>query len=80
MLNNYQSSQTKISSVEAINMTAIMGDKQHKNYFSCQDGPSGSNVISVTYYPKDLKMWAAFEYSYKDNFRSACCGETMVWS
>lgn len=74
MLKNYENSKTQITENEAINMTAIMGAKEHRNYYSCKEGPKGSNVISVTYYPKDLKMWAAFEYGYKDTFRSACCG------
>lgn len=74
LFNNYNQSQTKITEVEAVNMTAILGAKQHRNYYSCAEGPKGGNVISVTYFPKDLKMWAAFEYGYKDSFRSACCG------
>jgi len=74
MFENYEKSETKITFTEAVNMTAIMGAKQHRNYYSCADGPKGSNVVSATYYPKDLVMWAAFEYGSKDTFRSACCG------
>jgi hypothetical protein len=31
-------------------------------------------VISVMYHPKSLTMWAAFEYGFKETFRSGCCG------
>jgi len=36
MLKNYENSKTQISENEAINMTAIMGAKEHRNYYSCK--------------------------------------------
>jgi hypothetical protein len=36
MLKNYETSKTQITEVEAINMTAIMGAKEHRNYYSCK--------------------------------------------
>ena len=54
-------------------MTAILGDKGSEKFMSCKNNFRGLNVISVTYQPQDLKMWAAFEYGYEDTFKSACC-------
>lgn len=74
MLRDYESRQVRITEVEAVNMTAIMGAKEKRNYYRCGEGARGSNVISVAYYPKDLMMWAAWEYGANETFRSACCG------
>lgn len=59
---------------EAVNITAILGDKGSEKFLTCQDNFKGINVISVTYDPQELIMWAAFEYGFEKTFRSACCG------
>ena len=63
-----------MSEADAINMTAIPADKGSKNFKVCPDSNVGTNVLSVTFVPEDLKMWAAFEYGYGKDFRPACCG------
>lgn len=63
-----------MSATEALNMTAILGDKGSEKFLSCKNNYKGINVISVTYDPKELVMWAGFEYGFGSTFRSACCG------
>lgn len=74
MFNMYAEASTTIGAQEALNVTAILGDKGSEKFYSCQNNYKGLNVISVMYQPSQLKMWAAFEYGYKETFRSACCG------
>lgn len=45
---------------EAINMTAILGDKGSEKFLTCKNNFKGINVISVTYDPKELIMWTGF--------------------
>lgn len=56
-------------------MTAIPADKGNDRSPVCQSENvvKGINVISVMFSPVNLKMWAAFEYSYGKTFRPACC-------
>lgn len=51
MFNNYQSWETKIGYQQAVNITAILGDKGSQKFYSCQNNYKGLNVISVTYLP-----------------------------
>jgi hypothetical protein len=74
MFNSYNDQKVPITDVQALNVTAVLGDKGSEKFYSCQNNYKGLNVISVLYQPSKLKMWAAFEYGYKDTFRSACCG------
>ena len=72
--NWYQDENIEIGEEESLNMTAILGDKGSEKFMSCQKNYRGVNVISVSYDPGNLKMWAGFEYGFNDTFRSACCG------
>jgi hypothetical protein len=63
----------KITAADALNMTAILGDKGSKEFKVCPNTNIGTNVISVTYSPEDLKVWASFEYGFGKEFRPACC-------
>lgn len=59
---------------ESVNLTAVLGDKGSEKFLTCEHNYQGINVISVTYQPSEMKMWAAFEYGFQDSFKSACCG------
>jgi hypothetical protein len=63
----------KITAEDALNMTAILGDKGSEEFKVCPSKNIGINVISVMYSPEDLKMWASFEYGFGKSFRPACC-------
>lgn len=71
---SYQRNNIKMGPAEAVNITAILGDKGSEKFLTCENNFKGINVISVTYDPKELVMWAAFEYGSDKTFRSACCG------
>lgn len=58
--NWYNHSEIKMGPTEAINMTAILGDKGSEKFLTCKNNFKGINVISVTYDPKELIMWAGF--------------------
>lgn len=64
----------KITAADALNMTAILGNKGSQEFKVCPQKDIGTNVISVMYSPEDLKMWASFEYNFGKDFRPACCG------
>jgi len=72
---NWYNQTRKMSPADALNMTAILGDKGSSTEFKvCPNKNIGINVISVMFQPENLKMWAAFEYNYGKDFRPACCG------
>jgi hypothetical protein len=71
---NWYSATRPMNEADALNMTAIPANKGEIDMKVCQNSNIGTNVISVMFSPEDLKMWAAFEYSYGKDFRPACCG------
>lgn len=58
--NWYNESSIVMGEVEALNMTAILGDKGSEKFMNCKNNNRGLNTISVLYEPKVLKMWVAF--------------------
>ena len=38
--------------MEALNITAIVGDKGHSHPYTCMDNSDGTNVLSVTFHPQ----------------------------
>ena len=64
IFDSYERSNTKISHVQAINITAILGDKgKPYDLYSCSGLPfeDAWNILSVTYDPTNRKMYAAWE-------------------
>ena len=57
---------------QVLNITAIIAQKG-RNVYQCQNTNSGSNVLSVSYYPKKLFAYAAWENGSGDSWRPACC-------
>lgn len=62
-----------IGLAQAVNLTAVVGDKGHATPYVCQSSPSGSNVLSVAYAPGVHTMAAAWERGTGLEWRPACC-------
>lgn len=56
----YEEQGVKMGPEESLNLTAVLGDKGSEKFLSCENNFRGSNVISVTYDPENLLMWAGF--------------------
>ena len=41
-----------IGTMEALNITAIVGDKGQGHPYTCMDNSDGTNVLSVTFHPQ----------------------------
>jgi len=68
----YQNQGIAINHNDAINITAILGDKGSTAYH-CPDSATGSNIISVTFHPGGQEFWASWENGSGDNWRPAAC-------
>eukprot|EP01027_Heterolobosea_sp_BB2_P016936 GEZU01024037.1.p1 GENE.GEZU01024037.1~~GEZU01024037.1.p1 ORF type:complete len:527 (+),score=161.19 GEZU01024037.1:76-1656(+) len=72
----YEEAGIAMSEYDAINITAIVGSKG-PDFYLCPTTPAGSNIISVTYHPAQLKMYASWEYGAGHTWRPACCATYM---
>jgi len=73
---NYQSQNSPIDELQAVNITALVGDKGGKTpdtFTTCEKASSGSNIISVTYNPSASIMYVAFENGKDATHLPACC-------
>jgi len=73
---NYKDSKTPIDELQAVNITALVGDKGGKTpdtFITCEKAQSGTNIISVTYNPSNLVMYVAFENGKDATHLPACC-------
>lgn len=68
----YEKEQILIGAAEAINTTAILGDKGHHAY-QCENNTDGSNILSVTFHPIAQEIWASWENGTGSAWRPACC-------
>ena len=68
----YQNEKIAINHNDAINITAILGDKGETAY-QCQDSTAGSNIISVTFHPSGQEFWASWENGSGSSWRPAAC-------
>lgn len=58
----YTATNTAISAVQAVNITAIAGEKGENKAYDCTGPyPDGANILSATFYPKDLTAYVAWE-------------------
>lgn len=74
----YEASHTLIGPLQAVNLTALVGDKggsTRPSFLSCADASKGSNVLSAVYRPSlaDQTMWVAFEEGLDASHSPACC-------
>ncbi|XP_065842108.1 uncharacterized protein [Oscarella lobularis] len=75
-ITSYERNGISVGPMEAINITAIVGDKGHHAY-DCMDNTDGTNVLSVTYDPNDKIMYTAWESKAGENWRPACCSSYL---
>jgi len=66
-----------ISEAQAINVTAVAGDKgghvEVGSFVSCTNAAGGSNILSATYHPAASIMYVAFENGMQDAHVPASC-------
>ena len=76
----YENAQTKIDVPQAINITALVGDKGEECMTTCEPPyPNGANVLSVTYDPSKLDVYIAWENGHRsdDSWSPAACNTYM---
>ena len=76
MFDEYSSRNTLISVKEAINITAIVGDKGADNLYDCQ-GTDAANILSTTFDPSNLVMYVAWENSLNGTWTPAACNSYL---
>eukprot|EP01013_Petalomonas_cantuscygni_P027614 TRINITY_DN506_c0_g1_i1.p1 TRINITY_DN506_c0_g1~~TRINITY_DN506_c0_g1_i1.p1 ORF type:complete len:513 (-),score=123.05 TRINITY_DN506_c0_g1_i1:1896-3434(-) len=72
-----------IGDAEAVNLTAVPGDKggEDRSSFVTCSGPTavkGSNILSVTFVPAEARMYVAFEEGRGAAHVPACCGSYVA--
>lgn len=60
----------KMTVMDAVNITAILGDKGTHGFFSCANA---HYVLSVTYQPLEAIMYVAYEHGTLSQWTPACC-------
>jgi hypothetical protein len=75
LLDSYaaQGSAGSITAREAINITAIVADKDDEHLYDCDGGEDGWNILSATFDTHELAMYTAWESGYGDQYLSAAC-------
>eukprot|EP01112_Ceratiomyxa_fruticulosa_P004230 TRINITY_DN1466_c0_g1_i2.p1 TRINITY_DN1466_c0_g1~~TRINITY_DN1466_c0_g1_i2.p1 ORF type:complete len:245 (+),score=48.34 TRINITY_DN1466_c0_g1_i2:253-987(+) len=69
----YESAQIEIGTLEAINVTSILGKKGTEDYFDCSKIQNAANVMSVTYAPLSNVAYVAYEDGLGSARVPACC-------
>jgi len=75
----YETEGIKISAVEAMNITSIIGDKGETDPYKCSDTEQGSNILSVTYDPGNLIAYSAWDNGSGSAWRPACCNTYVLF-
>jgi len=75
MFDMYKSQQKAITYIEAVNITAVLGEKGDGHTYDCTPPLQGaSNILSVTYDPAELIAYASWENGHgTDNWMPAAC-------
>lgn len=75
LFDSYANTSTPISVKEAVNITALVGDKGDDHMYDCTPPhTSGSNILSVTFDVKNLAMYTAWENGHgQDAWTPAAC-------
>merc|ERR1712232_199915 len=68
----YENENIAINYNDAINITAILGDKGSTAYH-CPNSNVGENIISVTFHPGNQELWASWENGTSTSWRPAAC-------
>lgn len=73
ILDDYATGDVLIGVQEAVNITAIVSDKDNDHVYDCLGGEDGWNILSVTFEPSALNMFAAWENGVEENYLCASC-------
>jgi hypothetical protein len=69
----YATANTAISDMEALNITAVVGDKGSNSFVNCTGATDGENVVSAVFVPGQSLMYLAFENGKDSLHVPACC-------
>lgn len=72
----YQRDGVPIDVLQAVNMTAVVGDKggsRVPSFVSCANALKGENILSVTFQPAKSTIYLAYEDGTGDSFVPAAC-------
>eukprot|EP01006_Ploeotia_vitrea_P019758 TRINITY_DN51993_c0_g1_i1.p1 TRINITY_DN51993_c0_g1~~TRINITY_DN51993_c0_g1_i1.p1 ORF type:complete len:501 (+),score=37.44 TRINITY_DN51993_c0_g1_i1:24-1526(+) len=72
----YEASSTPIDILQAVNLSAVVGDKGGSSIpslMSCEHAAGGENIISVAFDPENQMMWLANEDGIGKKHSPACC-------
>jgi hypothetical protein len=73
----YEAAGVKIGLKEAVNITAVVGDKGRHPYL-CEQNVDGTNVLSVAFAPHERVLAAAWERAEGSEWRPACCSSYLI--
>eukprot|EP00048_Salpingoeca_helianthica_P015744 m.228380 g.228380 ORF g.228380 m.228380 type:complete len:489 (-) comp17465_c0_seq1:28-1494(-) len=76
-IDGYGTSATSIGPLQAVNITAVVGDKggsSRESFLSCAAASKGENILSVTFDPAARTVYVAFEEGRAAAHVPACCG------
>lgn len=74
VLDGYESEKKRITPLEAVNITAIVGDKGQEQSFDCiAPFPDGANILSASFHPQTTTAYVAWENSQGDSWSPAAC-------
>jgi hypothetical protein len=73
IFDDYTAAQTLISVPQAVNVTALLGDKGDKTMYDCSPPHDGSNILSVTFDLRNRAMYTAWENGHGDDWAPAAC-------
>ena len=57
-----------VGTMEALNITAIVGDKGQSHPYTCMDNSDGTNVLSVTFHPQQQILVSSILYHGRHGF------------
>jgi hypothetical protein len=69
---NYEQAGIAIQETQALNVTAILGQKG-PDYFTCPNNDDGENIMSIVFRPKLLRAFVAYETGTGAEWRTASC-------
>jgi len=73
IFDDYTAAQTAISVPQAVNVTALIGEKGDGHMYDCAPPRGGSNILSVTFDLSKHSMYAAWENGHEADWSPAAC-------
>ena len=73
IFDDYEASKTLISVKEAVNVTALLGDKGDSQMYDCTPPHKGANILSVAFDLHARTLYAAWETGHDDAWSPAAC-------